>query len=53
MATNKLIKEGAESLIIDVRGNPGGYLHTVGDIARQFVAGGYDFRLYARCGKKH
>ncbi|MEK5040783.1 S41 family peptidase [Sporosarcina sp. FSL K6-3457] len=32
-ATNKLIKEGAEALIIDVRGNPGGYLHTVGDIA--------------------
>ncbi|WP_342512959.1 S41 family peptidase [Sporosarcina sp. FSL K6-1522] len=32
-ATNKLIKEGAESLIIDVRGNPGGYLHAVGDIA--------------------
>ena len=33
IATNKLIKEGAEALIIDVRGNPGGYLHTVGDIA--------------------
>lgn len=32
-ATNKLINEGAQSLIIDVRGNPGGYLHTVGDIA--------------------
>ncbi len=32
-ATNKLIKEGAQALIIDVRGNPGGYLHTVGDIA--------------------
>ena len=32
-ATNELIKEGAESLIIDVRGNPGGYLHAVGDIA--------------------
>ncbi len=32
-ATNKLIKEGAQALIIDLRGNPGGYLHTVGDIA--------------------
>lgn len=32
-ATNKLVKEGAQALIIDVRGNPGGYLHTVGDIA--------------------
>ncbi|MER2089472.1 MAG: S41 family peptidase [Sporosarcina sp.] len=31
-ATNKLIKDGAESLIIDVRGNPGGYLHTVGSL---------------------
>ncbi|MFJ7932853.1 S41 family peptidase [Sporosarcina sp. NPDC096371] len=32
-ATNRLIKEGAQALIIDLRGNPGGYLHTVGDIA--------------------
>ncbi len=35
--TNKLIQEGAESLIIDVRGNPGGYLHSVGDIASSLV----------------
>lgn len=35
--TNKLIQQGAESLIIDVRGNPGGYLHTVGDIASSLV----------------
>ena len=33
MGQINLIQEGAESLIIDVRGNPGGYLHTVGDIA--------------------
>lgn len=35
--TNKLIQDGAESLIIDVRGNPGGYLHSVGDIAGSIV----------------
>ncbi len=33
VATDKLVSDGAESLIIDVRGNPGGYLHSVGDIA--------------------
>ena len=32
-ATDKLLKEGVQALIIDVRGNPGGYLHSVGDIA--------------------
>ncbi|WP_269051494.1 S41 family peptidase [Sporosarcina sp. G11-34] len=31
--TDKLLKKGAEALIIDVRGNPGGYLHSVGEIA--------------------
>lgn len=32
-ATELLVKEGAEALLIDVRGNPGGYLHAVGNIA--------------------
>lgn len=32
-ATELLFKEGAEALLIDVRGNPGGYLHAVGAIA--------------------
>ena len=32
-ATELLVKEGAEALLIDVRGNPGGYLHAVGAIA--------------------
>ncbi|MBE1555039.1 S41 family peptidase [Sporosarcina limicola] len=32
-ATNGLIQKGANSLIIDVRGNPGGYLRTVSEIA--------------------
>lgn len=31
--TDKLLGEGAEALIIDVRGNPGGYLHSVSEIA--------------------
>ncbi|GKV67550.1 peptidase S41 [Sporosarcina sp. NCCP-2716] len=32
-ATDLLVKEGAEAILIDVRGNPGGYLHAVGAIA--------------------
>lgn len=30
--TARVVKEGADGLIIDVRGNPGGYLHSVGNI---------------------
>lgn len=37
-ATNELIGKGAQALIIDVRGNPGGYLHSVGDIAGSLLA---------------
>ncbi len=44
-ATDKLIKDGAESLIIDVRGNPGGYLHTVGNIAGSLVKEGTVFTI--------
>ena len=29
IASDKLIGEGAEAIVIDVRGNPGGYLHSV------------------------
>lgn len=32
-ATDKLIGEGAKALVIDVRGNPGGYLRAVGEVA--------------------
>lgn len=32
-ATDEMIKGGAEALIIDVRGNPGGYLRAVGEVA--------------------
>ncbi len=32
-ATDQLIKGGAEAIIIDVRGNPGGYLRAVGEVA--------------------
>ena len=32
-ATDELIKGGAEAIIIDVRGNPGGYLRAVGEVA--------------------
>ena len=51
-ATNKLVKDGAQALIIDVRGNPGGYLHTVGDIVGSLVKKDTVFALYARCGKE-
>jgi len=43
-ATNKLLSEDAEALIIDVRGNPGGYLHSVGDIAGSLLS---DDTVYA------
>ena len=36
-ATDNLIAEGIQALIIDVRGNPGGYLHSVGDIASSLL----------------
>ncbi|QUW21650.1 S41 family peptidase [Sporosarcina sp. Marseille-Q4063] len=32
IATENLIGDGAEAIVIDVRGNPGGYLHSVGTI---------------------
>lgn len=32
-ATDEMIKGGAEALLIDVRGNPGGYLRAVGEVA--------------------
>ncbi|MFD1926912.1 S41 family peptidase [Sporosarcina siberiensis] len=31
--TDKLVESGVQGLIIDVRGNPGGYLHSVAEIA--------------------
>lgn len=36
-ATDMLIKDGAEAIIIDVRGNPGGYLHSVAQIVSSLV----------------
>lgn len=36
-ATKKLLDEGADALLIDVRGNPGGYLHSVGNIASSLL----------------
>jgi carboxyl-terminal processing protease len=32
IATENLIGDGVEAIVIDVRGNPGGYLHSVGTI---------------------
>ena len=49
-ATNKLIKGGAQSLIIDVRGNPGGYLAYCWWYRGQFSEERYGFCLYARRG---
>jgi carboxyl-terminal processing protease len=35
-----LQSQGAQGLIVDVRGNPGGYLNTAIEVASQFVPGG-------------
>jgi carboxyl-terminal processing protease len=37
---NELKEEGMQSLILDLRGNSGGYLGTAVDLADQFLAGG-------------
>ena len=34
------IGDGAEGIVLDLRGNPGGYLHIVVDIADEFLDGG-------------
>ncbi|MGN7945025.1 carboxy-terminal processing protease CtpB [Bacillus sp. 22446] len=34
---NKLEKKGMEGLVLDVRGNPGGYLQSVEDILKHFI----------------
>jgi len=44
IATDKMLDEGAEAIIVDVRGNPGGYLHSVGDIAGSLLP---DDSIYA------
>lgn len=36
-ATDMLIADGAEAIVIDVRGNPGGYLHSVAQIVSSLV----------------
>jgi carboxyl-terminal processing protease len=41
--TKKLIGQGADGLIIDVRGNPGGYLHSVSRIAGSLLREGTVF----------
>ncbi|MBS1634838.1 MAG: S41 family peptidase [Bacteroidetes bacterium] len=39
-AFNKLSKQGMKKLILDLRGNPGGYLNAAVDIADEFLAKG-------------
>lgn len=39
-AFNKLSKQGMKKLVLDLRGNPGGYLNTAVDIADEFLAKG-------------
>ncbi|KXH79749.1 S41 family peptidase [Sporosarcina sp. HYO08] len=36
--TDELIQKGAKALLVDVRGNPGGYLHSVGNIAGSLLS---------------
>ncbi|MFC5604658.1 S41 family peptidase [Sporosarcina koreensis] len=42
-ATDEMIKGGAEALVIDVRGNPGGYLRAVGEVAGSLLKEGSNF----------
>lgn len=39
-ALNEAIDDGSKGLIIDLRGNPGGFLDTVASIADEFLTGG-------------
>lgn len=38
VATDTLLNESAKAIIIDVRGNPGGYLHSVSEIAGSLLS---------------
>lgn len=40
MALNEAIDDGSEGLILDLRGNPGGFLDVVADIADEFLDSG-------------
>jgi carboxyl-terminal processing protease len=46
-AIRKLNKEGVQSLILDLRGNPGGYLHAANSIADEFLGSG-DLIVYTQ-----
>ncbi|MFY4775032.1 S41 family peptidase [Metabacillus sp. RGM 3146] len=49
----KLEKEGIKGLVIDVRGNPGGYLQSVEEILKQFVTKDQPYiQIEERNGKK-
>ena len=39
-ALNELLEQGAESLVLDLRNNPGGYLNTAIDVASEFISEG-------------
>ena len=49
IASEKLIGDGAEAIVIDVRGNPGGYLHSVGAILSSLLQEDTVYAYYARC----
>lgn len=37
---NDALNDGAVGIVLDLRGNPGGYLHIVVDVASEFLSGG-------------
>ncbi|TET38088.1 MAG: S41 family peptidase [Dehalococcoidia bacterium] len=37
---NDALSDGAVGIVLDLRGNPGGYLHIVVDVASEFLSGG-------------
>ncbi|WP_040227770.1 S41 family peptidase [Bhargavaea cecembensis] len=48
--TKKLIKGGADGFIVDVRGNPGGYLRSVGQVAGSLLRPGTVFAYMEDAG---
>ena len=53
IASEKLIGDGAEAIVIDVRGNPGGYLHSVGAILVKFTSGRYGLCILCKMRMVH
>ena len=47
--TKSLVERGIDGLVIDVRGNPGGYLFSVSTVIGTLMTKWINFCLHARC----